>query len=328
VVNREFVLGREEKEYFVLLLRRYERFCGVRILTFCVMSNHFHLLLEVPPRPEGGLSDQELCERLEELKGEAEGAAFRALLERCRAGGDEEGAEALRQRLLYRMWDLSEFMKTFKQCFSRWFNHRHDRHGTLWEERFKNVLVQDGRAARVMGAYIDLNPLRAGMVGRPEDYRWCGYAEAMAGGGEARAGITRLMEEYEKLAGGEPPKRSWGSVMAAYRVIVYGDGEVRYRENEGSGQTEVARRGMSREEVEEVLANGGELSGAQMVRCRVRAFTEGVVLGTKKFAEEFFEARRSLFGPTRKDGARPIHGCATDLCCARGIRRDALGAAK
>jgi REP element-mobilizing transposase RayT len=328
VVNREQVLGKREKDEFVRLMRLLARFSGVRMINHCVMSNHFHLLVEVPPRPPEGLSDEELCRRIQGLKGKAEVEEVRKLLEERRAKGDTEGAETLKERYLYRMWDLGEFMKALKQRFSRWFNTRHDRRGTLWEERYKNVLVQDGYAARVMGAYIDLNPVRAGMAPDPARYRWCSYAEAMAGGGEARAGITRLMEEYEKLAGGEPPKRSWGSVMAAYRVIVYGDGEVRYRENEGSGQTEVARRGMSREEVEEVLANGGELSGAQMVRCRVRAFTEGVVLGTKKFAEEFFEARRSLFGPTRKDGARPIHGCATDLCCARGIRRDALGAAK
>ena len=52
VVNREYVLGRAEKEQFVRLMRLYERFCQVRVLTYCVMSNHFHLQLEVPARPE------------------------------------------------------------------------------------------------------------------------------------------------------------------------------------------------------------------------------------------------------------------------------------
>ena len=52
VVNRDFVLGEEEKEHFVHLMRLCERFCRVRVLSFVVMSNHFHLLLEVPARPE------------------------------------------------------------------------------------------------------------------------------------------------------------------------------------------------------------------------------------------------------------------------------------
>jgi len=54
VVDRRFVLGEVEKERFVKIMRNYEDFCGVRILTFCVLSNHFHVLLEVPKRP--GLS--------------------------------------------------------------------------------------------------------------------------------------------------------------------------------------------------------------------------------------------------------------------------------
>ena len=51
VVNRDFVFGPQEREQFVRLLREYERFCGVRVLTFCILSNHFHLLVEVPARP-------------------------------------------------------------------------------------------------------------------------------------------------------------------------------------------------------------------------------------------------------------------------------------
>ena len=51
VVNRDFVLGEEEREQFVEMMRCYEHFCGVRVLTYCVLSNHFHVLLAVPRRP-------------------------------------------------------------------------------------------------------------------------------------------------------------------------------------------------------------------------------------------------------------------------------------
>ncbi|MES2571362.1 MAG: transposase [Verrucomicrobiota bacterium] len=51
VVEKRFALGDLEKERFVKFMRAYEEFCGVRIVTFCVMSNHFHLLVEVPHRP-------------------------------------------------------------------------------------------------------------------------------------------------------------------------------------------------------------------------------------------------------------------------------------
>ena len=66
IVDRRFVLGEAEKEKFVKIMRGYEDFCGVRLLTFCVLSNHFHVLLEVPKRPSPELlpSDAELIRRL------------------------------------------------------------------------------------------------------------------------------------------------------------------------------------------------------------------------------------------------------------------------
>ena len=58
---------------------------------------------------------------------------------------------------------------------------RHDRFGTLWAERFRSLLVQDlSGALLVVAAYVDLNALRAWIVDDPKDYRFCGYAEAVA----------------------------------------------------------------------------------------------------------------------------------------------------
>jgi hypothetical protein len=66
IVDRRFVLEAREKEIFVRIMRGYEAYCGVRIITFCVMSNHFHILLEVPRRPSKELlpTDAELTELL------------------------------------------------------------------------------------------------------------------------------------------------------------------------------------------------------------------------------------------------------------------------
>ena len=63
----------------------------------------------------------------------------------------------LRESFTRRMWDLGLFMKTLKQRFSSWYNKKHNRCGTLWEARYKSVLVENGYAARTMSAYIDLN---------------------------------------------------------------------------------------------------------------------------------------------------------------------------
>ena len=123
-----------------------------------------------------------LLDHLRLLYSRAYIAALRAELADLRQHGMPEEANALIAGYLRRMCNLPVFVKELKERFSRWYNKHRSRRGTLWMERFKSVLVEDGEALRTMAAYIDLNPLRAGMVKDPKDYRWCGYGEAMGGG--------------------------------------------------------------------------------------------------------------------------------------------------
>jgi REP element-mobilizing transposase RayT len=142
IVDRQFLLGAEEKEQFVAFMREYEQFCGVRVLTYCVMSNHFHLLIEVPERPMEPLTDEALIRMLARLSGINNAGTVRQQLAWFREREQGDAAEALRERILSRMWDISAFMKLLKQRFSQWYNRRKGRRGTLWEERFRSVLVE------------------------------------------------------------------------------------------------------------------------------------------------------------------------------------------
>ena len=71
VVDRRFAFGAEEKEKFRALMRLQEKFTGCRVVSYCLMCNHFHLLLEVPPMADAGLSDQKLLKRLSAIYSEA-----------------------------------------------------------------------------------------------------------------------------------------------------------------------------------------------------------------------------------------------------------------
>ena len=64
VVDRDYKFGDKEKAVFVKMMRQYEQFCGVEVLSYCVMSNHFHLLVRVPQVSEEELSDTEFEHRL------------------------------------------------------------------------------------------------------------------------------------------------------------------------------------------------------------------------------------------------------------------------
>ncbi|MFK5922050.1 MAG: chemotaxis protein CheW, partial [Verrucomicrobiota bacterium] len=198
-----------------------------------------------------------------------------------------------------RLFDLSMFMKELKMKMTLAYNKMNDREGALWNGRFKSVLLESGDAVRTVAAYIDLNPIRAGIVQTPEDYRWCSYAAAVAGVKGARQALTFAVMGRQRVA--------WRTVEAEYRCLLYGTGEERLGGDTVDG---VDRRkgGFTQEEIDEVLRAGGKLPLAAALRCRVRYFTDGAVLGSQGFVDEFFGGRRECFGERRKDGGRKMRG--------------------
>lgn len=68
---------------------------------------------------------------------------------------------------------LPRTMRKVGQCYVQAFNHRHRRSGPLWQGRFKSCIVGTERYLMAVYRYIELNPVRAAMVERPERYRWC-----------------------------------------------------------------------------------------------------------------------------------------------------------
>lgn len=70
---------------------------------------------------------------------------------------------------------LPQMMQALGRRYVQYFNQRHKRTGSLWEGRYRSTLVDADRYLLACMAYIDLNPVRAGMVGRPVDYRWSSH---------------------------------------------------------------------------------------------------------------------------------------------------------
>jgi len=215
-VNGEALFENREKEVLRKMIRQIAEFSGVEVLTFCLMDNHFHLLIRVPPADS--ISDQELIRRYRVLYPKptpyqtASIAVMARELERNTAD-----AYAIREKLLTRMGDVSAFMKTLKQRFSTWFNKSHDRYGPLWSDRFKSVLVEGkGNVLQTMSAYIDLNPVRAGIVVDPKNYRFCGYAEAVAGHKDAVLGVKLVTSGLYEI--------SKAKALQSYRLMLFGKG--------------------------------------------------------------------------------------------------------
>jgi hypothetical protein len=361
IVGRQWVLEEAEKEHFRMLMRMCERFTGCRVSSYCLMSNHFHILLEVTPVPEGGISDDELFARLRVFYNEAEVAEIAqemadAAAVRVRGEfelppvnesgipmtnaevielGKEQAARLIgeiRGRYTRRMHDLSEFMKSLLERFTKWFNRMHSRCGRLWEDKFKSVIVEDGTAARMMAAYIDLNPVRAGMVDDPADYRWSSYGEAIGGGkkGNGKKSREGLVRVWFSTDGVGFEAERWPEVSRLYRRMMGialgkkpGHAPSLRRSQTTATVTKTSEELLASEDNETVLK---DLRVTKMLRCRLRYFTDGAVIGSRAFVDEVFKESRERFGPKRKSGARKLRGvgiaAAGMIWSARDLRKE------
>jgi REP element-mobilizing transposase RayT len=312
VVGGQFLLGDREKEVLRKMLWQVADFCGVEILTYCILSNHFHVLVRVPERSR--LSDAELLRRFRVLYPKPtkyQTVEFARLEQSLLA--DDAGAEVIREQLLARMSDLSEFMKTLKQRFSIWYNRHHDRYGTLWMERFKSVLVEgQGNPLQTMAAYIDLNAVRAGLVEDPKDYRFCGYGEAVAGQTLAQGGLLAIWGERIGAALGN--RESVHLALQAHRMLIF-----------GKGSSPWLHRGhvISRERAVQVMEEeDGELSKAVMLHCRVRYFSDGAIFGTAEFVRGFADGWNRDHRRKYPQRVTELRGSDWgDLAVIQGLRR-------
>ena len=144
------------KDIFVDLIDFYQKVYYVNILGYVVMSNHVHICLEMN-RPEFDLEDIRLRYEL---------AQQRIVNKRCFHEG--------RALNLYKRYaDLSWFMWEVNRRMSLAYNKAMGTKGHLWSGRFKNVVVESGQNLLNVLAYIELNPVRAGMIDDPTHFAYC-----------------------------------------------------------------------------------------------------------------------------------------------------------
>jgi REP element-mobilizing transposase RayT len=299
---KQFLLEEEEKRVFVGMMRRVAAFSGVEVLTHCVMSNHFHILVRVSaPQP---ITEGELLARVAYLYGDGRAKEMRIRWEGFRKEKHPELVEAEQARLRKRMNDITPFMHSLKQRFTAWYAAHHKGHeGTLWQNRFSSTLVEGGGSLAAVAAYIDLNPVRAGIVSDPKDYEFSGYGAACNGGAEARKGLASIYgcttDRYDK-------------VLKAYRGLLYAEGAA----------------DLDPSKVRKVLADREKPSLPQLLRCKIRAMSHGLAIGSKAFTAGIFEAHRYAFSENRRHPPLGAPLCPVwdgiQLCSVRKLRKNAI----
>ena len=169
------------------------------------MSNHYHLLVGFEAARK--LSREELRDRATLLYPDPEKVLK----------NDQQW-----ERFNRRLFDLSELMRNIQSAFTKWYNRCNGRRGSLWDGRFRSTIPLDPQAVQETLAYIELNPVRAGLVSRPEDYMSSSAFLRHIGADDWLMPIGELFEGSDQ--------------MQSYRGFLY------YRGFEG-GSREAARRG-------------------------------------------------------------------------------------
>jgi hypothetical protein len=152
-------------------------------------------------------------------------------------------------------------------------------------------------------------------------------------GKKARAGLVRALMAHK---GWEADARHWaGRVSKEYRIILLEDGEEQLKEvvnAAGEREVKVVRKGLKKAAVDaelEQLQRSRDVAMSRMLRCRVRYFTDGAVIGSRAFVDEVFTKCRNRFGGKRKDGARKWRGngaaAAGTLWSLRDLRKGVSG---
>ena len=270
-----FPLGDIEKDFLLDLIRRYSALYLVEILGFCLMGNHIHILVRVIP--EYKFTDEDILKRYVDFYGD----------ERIFADGL---VRSLREKLS----SLSEFMREIKVGFARFYNRRHNRRGYFWGDRFKSVIVENGETLINCLAYIDLNPLRAGLVDRPEQYRWNSLGYHVQTNNRGKFLSTDFgLKEFNVKSRKERIRR--------YRRYVYEAGSVN-RPEKGSVKF------IEDKVLEKERSKNFELSRSDRFRYRTRYFADSGVIGSKEFVAQNYLRFKHLFFSKHEKKPKPIKG--------------------
>jgi len=270
-----FPLGDVEKDFMLDLIRRYAALYLVKILGFCLMGNHFHILVKVIP--EHKFSDEDILKRYADFYGD----------ERIYADG-------LVPSLRLKLSNLSEFMREIKVGFARFYNRRHNRRGYFWGDRFKSVIVENGETLINCLAYIDLNPLRAGLVERPEQYRWNSLGYHVQTNNQDNFLSTDFgLKEFNVKSKKDRIRR--------YRRYVYEAGSLNRPEK---GSVKVIEDMI----LEKERSRAFELSRNDRFRYRTRYFTDSGIIGSKEFVFSNYQRFKHLFYSKHEKKPKPIKG--------------------
>lgn len=176
-VRRAFLWGKDahtgqdfshRKEWVTERLAELSRSFAINICAYAVMSNHYHLVLHVDVAKARDWSDVEVARRWE-LLFSVPFIVQKYLKGELSTKADIRVAVEVLTELRRRLSDLSWYMRSLNEPIARRANEEDRCTGRFWEGRFKSQPILDEAGLLACCAYVDLNPVRAGIAATPED---------------------------------------------------------------------------------------------------------------------------------------------------------------
>ncbi len=205
-VRRAFLCGEDRvsgesfehrRQWIVDRMKALARVFAVDVCAYAVMSNHYHLVLRLRPEWVEAWTDDEVLDRWSELFGGP------MLVNRYRSGerlgrGELKRLERYVATYRARLCDLSWFMRCLNESIARQANAEDGCKGRFWEGRFKTQALLDEGAILSCMAYVDLNPVRAGMAHTPEASDFTSIQERIRAWGENCQELAPFKEDAER----------------------------------------------------------------------------------------------------------------------------------
>jgi hypothetical protein len=184
-VRRAFLCGvdtltgksyEHRREWIVDRIKELVDIFAIDTCAYSVMSNHYHIIVHVDTERASGWNEQEVIERWERL------FSLPVIVERYRSmetlsSAERDVVSELVSKWRKRLYDISWFMRCINEPIARQANQEDGCTGRYWEGRYKSQALLDEKALAACMAYVDLNPLRAGMAETPEQSEYTSIAE-------------------------------------------------------------------------------------------------------------------------------------------------------
>jgi len=247
------------------------------------MSNHFHILATELREDAIKATKDDLVSRYKKMYGKNAEFPEGFYKHNGELIPDDDGGI---ERLRYRLGSISKYIQELKQTFSKWYNWKHGRKGYLWSDRFKGIIMEKGEPELICSAYIDLNPVRAGIVKRPEDYRWSSIGLRVRDPRKANKFLKKIIITEEKTITNHDEKTGWLKQkteytdkeinIPVYRAFLY-----------KTGCKEIENKAFIHADIyNEAMKLNGKLKIGDKLKYRFRNLSEGIATGSYKFIEK------------------------------------------